>query len=82
MATRPRFKVGDRVAFDPDPIDLWRASCDAGQSPAVGELGTVGEVATGRGVSVYPDPLKSMVFVNWDRAGYYGVARASARRVK
>lgn len=55
MTRKPRFKAGDRVKH----TGCW-------PDVPYGATGTVAEVATGKGKSVYPDPMKLMVFVAWD----------------
>ena len=45
-------------------------------------LGTVGLIATGRGRSVYCDPAKNMVFVNWDNGQQKGVFRGEIARAR
>jgi hypothetical protein len=45
-------------------------------------FGTVGKVATGRGPSVYCDPGKNMVFVNWDNGQQKGVFPSELERVR
>jgi hypothetical protein len=69
--TRTRFQEGMRVRctalFAGIPKDT---------------LGTVGKVATGRGPSVYCDPGKNMVFVNWDNGQQKGVFRGELERAQ
>ncbi|MBD2745813.1 hypothetical protein IC232_03790 [Microvirga sp. BT688] len=45
-------------------------------------LGTVGMVATGKGPSIYCDPGKNLVFVNWDNGQQKGVFRGELERVQ
>lgn len=71
-----RFKEGERVVFDPDLCDRMRAGL-----PRAGTQGTVSLVATIGGPSVYPDPMKSMVFVSWDSGEQVGVGRSSVRPI-
>lgn len=51
-----RFKLGDRV----------RQCCVFGGAAPCGATGTVALVAGVRGQSIYCDPSRIMVFVQWD----------------
>lgn len=46
-----------------------------------GATGTVQTIATGRGHSVYPDPLKSLVYVVWDSGAKVSVPRKLLERI-
>jgi hypothetical protein len=64
-----RFREGMRVRCTSVIADVPR-----------GTTGTVGTVATGRGKSIYPDPSRMMVFVDWDNGTSIGVFRWEVER--
>jgi hypothetical protein len=70
-----KFREGDRVRYSPDLIDLSRD-----RMPPIGTLGTVKKVRGIRGRSVHPDPMKSMVYVEWDTGHRGGVGLRSAEK--
>lgn len=47
-----------------------------------GTLGTVATVRGINGVSIYPDPCKRMIFVNWDGERACGVFKNELEKVK
>ena len=47
----------------------------------LGTEGTVGLVATGRGKSVYSDPCRLMVFVNWDNGQSHAVFKQELEKI-
>jgi len=71
----PRFRLGDRVR---------KIGCFFGGTPEVplGTMGTVSEVATFGGRSIYPDPARLMVFVEWDNGAAIGVFRREVEKVR
>lgn len=69
---RPTYKAGDRVVcVCNDPLT----------SIKIGALGTVNAIPTIGGRSVYPDPRKFLVYVDWDEHLGVGVPRGNVARV-
>lgn len=72
IASKKRFRLGDRVKM---------GALFGGVVP-YGTTGTVAQVAGVRGKSIYPDPLKLMVFVEWDNGRKSGDFRKFIDRVR
>ena len=71
--SRKKFKEGDRVRAN------WS---DPYSGVPKGAKGTCALIATVGGKSVYPDPSKLLVFVNWDEHGEKSVPRSILDRIK
>lgn len=68
-----RFKRGDRVQTT--GFDIYSGLPE-------GSRGTVSEVATFSGKSIYPDPAKRLVFVSWDNGGQFGIGKHQIEKLK
>lgn len=84
MSRLPTFKAGDRVELQgsrilyPDIFAHFLLEIAKGGHPT----GTVAAVAIPGGKkSVYPDPLRKMVFVEWDEGRPSGVYRRDVQKI-